>query len=793
MADSVCGKEACLTLPLAHDRAVVETLLDETNEALSLLEGRSGLSTVGLPDLRETLQRLRVGAPLSGTELLFVRSTLLIARQFRTSISLLPQESFPRLIVYLGGLPPCDKVLEEIENAIDDGGEVKDEASKLLRQLRSEVHRIDAKIKETLHKIIHSSTQSKALVEPLYTMRNGRYVLPVNASMRSSVAGIVHDSSASGMTVYVEPMAVLELSNKMRLKETEMEREIVRILEELSLACSTYVSEIGTSFGTIVELDVIMAKARLARQYRGTRPHLSGDSSFHLLKARHPLLVLQNQNAPGIVVANDITLGGNEARTLVITGPNTGGKTVLLKLVGIFAIMVRAGLMLPVSAGSSAAIFTSVCADIGDEQSLEQSLSTFSSHMKNVVEIIARCGQGWLILLDEVGAGTDPREGAALARAILEHLNQSGAVTISTTHYGELKTLAYTERGFLNGSLEFDEETLSPTYRLRLGVPGSSKATTIARRLGLDARVIDRACELIEVHEQDLQKTIDQLEVKLKEAQVKEEEAEVNRQEAQSLRLEAFEKSKEAQSTLHSAKQRQASEIDQDYQLGKDYIKQLIADLQKNPSISKAQKAQQDLERVKQELGWSDRSVKTDGLSASAPRIVLGETVKVISLNQRGIVSDVPADAAANAGALISVRCGAMKVKVTAADLEVIHVERQHFQQTPSAKKKRADGSHSLPGQRAGAPSRAVEIFVRTMNNTLDLRGQRVDDALNNLERFLDECSHAGVSPVMVIHGHGTGAVRNAVREHLRQSEYAHSFKPGEHFEGGDGVTLIQL
>jgi DNA mismatch repair protein MutS2 len=301
------------------------------------------------------------------------------------------------------------------------------------------------------------------------------------------------------------------------------------------------------------------------------------------------------------------------------------------------------------------------------------------------------------------------------------------------------------------------------------------------------------------VHEQDLQRTIDQLEVKLREAQVKEEEAEAARQEAQALRLEALENSKEAQSTLQSAKQRQAKEIDQDYQLGRDYIKHLIADLQKNPSISKAQKAQQDLDRVKHELGWADgSSSKADGQPARAPRIVLGETVKVLSLNQRGIVSDVPADAGTNPAALISVRCGAMKVRVIASDLEVIHVERPHVQQAPSAKKKRADGGHagssnSPYAQRAGTPARAVDVFVRTMNNTLDLRGQRVDDALSNFERFLDESALAGVSPVMVIHGHGTGAVRNAVRDHLRQSEYAHSFKPGEHFEGGDGVTLIQL
>jgi DNA mismatch repair protein MutS2 len=778
-ASSQGGKEQCHSLPLVSAQSEIEQLLDETKEAVYLFEARSGISATGLPDLRDTLERLEVGAALSGDELLAIRSTLTVGKKFRASLSLLAVESFPRLTAYVSGLPQAEKLVQEIETAIDDGGNVRDEASSLLRSLRRDVQKIDATIKETLLRIIHSSTQSKALTEPLYTHRNGRYVLPVNSSMRSVINGIVHDSSASGLTVYVEPIAVLELSNKLRLKETEIEREIARILDELSRSASSHFSEVDNNYSTSVQLDTIMARARVALKYKGQRPELSKNESFNLLGARHPLLVLQDSTKS--VVPNDIRLGGNDGNTLVITGPNTGGKTVLLKTLGIFSLMLRAGLLLPVSAGSTAAIFTNVCADIGDEQSLEQSLSTFSSHMKNIVEIVDQCGPGWLILLDEVGAGTDPREGAALARAVLEYLNNSGAVTISTTHYGVLKTLAYTERGFVNGSLDFDEQTLSPTYRLRLGIPGSSKATTIAKRLGLNASVIERACELVEVHDQDLQRTIDQLEVKLRQASVREEEAQRAQQQAEELRRIAEEQMRKAEVESVSLRQKHVSDIESDYKLGRDYIKHLIADLQKQPSISKAQKAQQDLEKVRDELGWKAAPQADHG-----PAIAVGQTVKVLSLNQRGIVADVPSEALKNSEVPIMVRCGNLKIKVPVSDLEIIGYERpQKIHQNKQKQKEVTPGPRTKSG--------TIDVFVRTSANTLDLRGKRVEDALSSLDRFLDENLLNGVSPLMIIHGHGTGAMKSAVRDYLNNSEHRGSFRPGEVYEGGDGVTMVSL
>jgi DNA mismatch repair protein MutS2 len=779
-ADSIGGKELCWKLELASQRAVIEQLLDETNEGMFLHQARSGMSAAGLPELSDVLERLQIGATLSSTELLAVRTTLVIGRKFRSNLSQLEPDHFPRLTAYASGLPQAEKLIEEIENAIDDGGTVKDKASPLLRSLRHEVQKFDGMIKDTLQRIIHSAHQAKALTDPLYTQRNGRYVLPVNASMRSSVNGIVHDSSASGLTVYVEPIAVLELSNQQRLKQSEIEREIARILEVLSRFAISHVEAIASTYATNLQLDAIMARARVSNKYKGERPEISNDERFNLRNARHPLLVLQDEQA--VVVANDIVLGGSAGNTLIITGPNTGGKTVLLKTIGIFSLMLRAGLLLPVSPGSSAAIFTNVSADIGDEQSLEQSLSTFSSHMKNIVDIVEQCGPGSLILLDELGAGTDPREGAALARAVLEYLNKSGAVTISTTHFGELKTLAYTEPSFVNGSLDFDEQTLSPTYKLRLGIPGSSKATTIAKRLGLKDSVIDRAQALIEVHEQDLQRTVDLLEVKLREATVREEEAQFAKQQAELLKKNTEEQMRQLEIDSKTLRQKHINELESDYKLGQDYIKHLIADLQKQPSINKAQKAQQEMKKVRDELGW-----KAAPDAGKAPEIAVGQAVKVLSLNQTGVVAEIAPETIKDPVSLVTVRCGNLRLKVPKSDLEIIgHQQHKQIQQAKQPKQNTLSNNYRTKGN-------AIDVFVRTASNTLDLRGKRVDDGLSELAQFMDSNLLTGTSPLMIIHGHGTGAMKSAVRDYLHDSMPKGSYRPGDSHEGGDGVTMVTL
>lgn len=778
-ADSSGGKDLCLNLELAEHRVVIEHLLDETREALAMYQARSGISAAGLPDLEEVLERLKIGASLSSAELLAVRNTLVIARKFRSNLSQLETEHFPRLTAYVPGLPQAEKLIQEIDNAIDDGGNVKDKASPLLRSLRQEVLKFDGMIKDTLQRIIHSATQAKALTDPLYTQRNGRFVLPVNASMRSSVSGIVHDSSASGLTVYVEPIAVLELSNQQRIKQAEIEREIARILEVLTRFAVSHMDAVASTYTTCMQLDAIMARAKIAFKYKGERPEISRDERFNLLNAKHPLLMLQDEEST--VVPNDVILGGSAGRTLIITGPNTGGKTVLLKTIGIFSLMLRAGLLLPVSPGSTAAIYTRVCADIGDEQSLEQSLSTFSSHMKNIVEIVDQCAAGSLVLLDELGAGTDPREGAALARAVLEYLNQSGAVTISTTHFGELKTLAYTEPSFINGSLDFDEQTLSPTYKLRLGVPGSSKATTIAKRLGLNINVIERAQALVEVHDQDLQRTVELLEVKLREATVREEQAQQAKQQAEELKQFTEEQMRKLEVDTRALRQKQINDIESEFKLGKDYIKHLIADLQKQPGMAKAQKAQQEIEKVRNELGW--KSIEED----RAPTLEVGQNVKVLSLNQIGVVTEITTETAREP-AQVTVKCGNLRIKVPKSDLEMIGKEKQkQLQQN----KQKLTVKVEAPTHRTRGST--IDVFVRTAANTLDLRGKRVDDGMADLVQFLDDNLLTNTSPLMIIHGHGTGAMKNAVRDYLHKQMPKGSYRSGDIHEGGDGVTMVTL
>jgi DNA mismatch repair protein MutS2 len=778
------GKELCLDLEPHTEKALIRELLAETDEAASLIQARTALATQGLPELRETTQRLSAGAALSVRELLDVRNTLRLSRAAKNSLSLLETATFPALTKFIPQLHALENLVRSIDDAIDDSVQVRDSASTKLGALRREVHRIDVQIKEELTRIIHSSTLSKSLQEPLYTQRGGRYVLPVQASMRQNIPGIVHDSSASGLTVYVEPMAVLELANRMRMRETEIEYEIARILEELTSAASKHSGEIESSYRTMIELDFIFARARLALKYNGTLPGISEDGVLDFKAARHPLLILQEKSAVSSVVPNDLKLGG-EHRTLVITGPNTGGKTVLLKTVGLLSLMVRAGLLLPVSSGSQAVIFSNISADIGDEQSLEQSLSTFSSHMQNIVEIVRNAHQGSLLLLDEVGAGTDPREGAAIARAVLERLNESGAITITTTHFGELKILAYTQPGFLNASLDFDEETLSPTYRLRIGVPGSSKATTIASRLGLGSDIVERANALVLQEAQDLQQVIERLELKLRELAVQEEYTRQDRAKAQQLADEADRRMHELEREQKKLRSQYANEIEDEFKIARDSLREMIASLQRQPSSQRAQQAQKEIDILRKELKWIEPVVQAQ---AGPAKLTVGQSVRVLSLNQIGTVESLPEDEQKSGDAVATVRAGAMRIKVPLTDLQPV-VAQGGSKAAKSAKPPQPRKQST----RQSTQDFSAPIFVRGGSNTLDLRGQRLEPAMASFERFLDESLLNHVSPIMIIHGHGTGALKSAVREILKTSNYPVQFRPGENYEGGDGVTIIEF
>lgn len=777
-AHTAQSRELCLNLMPSSGLNVCQILLEETKEAASLIESRSGFNFEQLPDLTETIQRLKAGASLSGKELAFIKHALTATRLTRSSLSLLDKASFPQLTKFANELFSLEKLANEIQAAIEDDGEVKDSASPTLNQLRRQVHHLDNQIRDELTKIIHKNAQSKVLQEPIFTKRNDRYVLPVVASMRGSIDGIVHDSSASGLTVYVEPISVVELENKLRLKQAEIEREIARILSQLSASCQAHHGEIEISFNTLIQLDFIMSRARLGLKYNGYCPPLAKDGPLKLIAARHPLMVLREKAQGTQTIPNDIKLSADE-RSFIITGPNTGGKTVYLKTAGLLSLMIKSGLSLPVQSGSEALYFNEIYADIGDEQSIEQNLSTFSSHMTNIVEIIDATKQGDLVLLDEVGAGTDPKEGAALARAILEQLNSAMVYTIASTHYGELKTLAYAIKGFINASLKFDEANLAPTYHLQIGIPGSSKATTMARRLGLNASVVEAAEKFLLAGEADLQKTIEQLESKLKElAQLEELALSANKsaalKESEALaQLAAIEKEKEKLKSTY------ARQLEEDLHLAQETIRSTIKDLQSKPSSQKAQQAQKEMSEIRQALHWADNET---GKSLPGD-IKVGQRVKVTSLNQTGIVLEIPSSIEATSQATVKV--GNFPVKVAVTDL--IIVDHSQAIKPPKSQKMK------YQSQPVTASSAQVNVFVQTAANTLDLRGHRVLEAMDELEKFLDHSTVANISPIMIIHGHGTGAVKSAVRDYLKTSSYVDSSRPGETYEGGDGVTVVEL
>lgn len=784
-ARSALAKEMCLIGDLKQTSNLddVRILLDETEEAVSVLESNSQLLQDIIPDLRPVLAVLKSGGMPQPLDLYAVSRFLGMVKSTRTSLSLLSSDSFPRLAAHIPRLSPLEELRREISRCIDEGGNIADDASPQLRQIRNSIRKLHVKIKDELQSLIHSSKMAKVLQEPIYTIRNGRYVLPVNANSRSTVSGIVHDSSHSGLTVYVEPVSVIEPTNQIRLNEVEEERETVRILTELGNICRQHLEVIDTNYGALTELDIIMARARLAIKCGGNKPDivdglsLPEKAELQLYKNRHPLLVLHGVAS---VVPNDLHLKG---RTLIITGPNTGGKTVLLKQIGLTCLMVKCGLLPPTGKGSVVPLFKHIWADIGDEQSLEQNLSTFSSHMKNIVQVVSGASPGTLVLLDEIGVGTDPQEGAALAQSVLENLNDSGALTVSTTHYGELKALGYTKAGFLNGSLEFDESTLTPTYKLLVGIPGSSKGTVIARRLGLKQSVVDRSEEILSQTKDESQALMTELTQKLKEVSSHETWLKENKQTLQSekenLKTEKQELEKQRQQMLD----KMTGDLFFEINAARDLVGQITRELQSQPNLARAQKAQDELKRIKSELKWTQAAHNQKKDEPGTASFNVGQTVEIKSLGQFAVIDSIQENQE------VWVISGRARVRLSLSD--IVPAEAQKKKQ---AKKNKIRESKSLKKESSKMHTKhEIAGFVRTSVNTLDLRGRRADDAQIELEAFLDRVSLQNISPVMIIHGHGTGALKVLVRNHLSLAPSIQAHRPGDSHEGGDGVTIASL
>jgi len=759
------GRELALALQPATDASEVRRRQEETSEARALQDVRPDLSLGGARDVRPLLGRARVGAMLLPPDFLEIRQTLLSARTLKRSITRLGSQ-FPHLARLAQWLEECTDLVNEVERCINDRGEVQDAASPTLARIRGELSVARDRLMERLQRLIGSAEVGPHLQEALITQRSGRYVIPIRAEAKSRVPGIVHDQSGSGATVFIEPLATVELNNRWRELELEEQHEIERILAALTAQVAENGDLIERTVEILAQLDLAFAKGRYSYELRAVAPRLweagrpPGEprppAPLSLLKARHPLL------APETVVPIDVWLG-SDFRVLVITGPNTGGKTVALKTVGLLALMHQAGLHLPADADSILPVFNGVYADIGDEQSIEQSLSTFSSHMSTIIGILRRAGPGSLVLLDELGAGTDPVEGSALAQAIIRTLLSRDLLAVGTTHYSELKLFAYATPGVSNASVEFDLETLSPTYELTIGLPGRSNALAIASRLGLPQELVQEATTLVRAEDREA----DALLGEIKQA----------REEAQEALGWARQVQAEAE-TLRQALARELATIDETRRQAVDEARAqaqrelgaVRAELRSISAGLVTETLTQDwLRQASERVRLLEKEVRpAPALAKPAPPggpLGLGDTVLVTSLGQTGELVGLAGDEA-------EVRVGSFRLRTRRGELELRHRAASELQPEP------------LGPRVATAPSPGLE---------LDLRGQRVEEALPRLEKYVDNAYLAGLPYVRIIHGKGTGTLRQVVRDALAQNPLVASYRAGEREEGGDGVTVAQL
>ena len=758
------GAQLARELEPVHTAAEAQWLLGETDAAFVAMAKYGAPSFYGMKNVTNPLRRAQAGGGLGLRELLDIGATLRTIRgltQWWGKSGNVTTALTPRFEV----LAPNKYLEEKIFTCIVNEEEVADNASPALASIRRKIRAASQRVRDQLDKLIHSQAHQKHLQESIVTQRGGRYVVPVKAEFRGEVPGLVHDTSASGATVFVEPMSVVEANNEIRVLRSDEQDEIARILLELSGEAGSFADSIIGSYHYAVELDLIFAKAQVAYKMKAVVPQVGEDGKIALHAARHPLIAKEK------VVPTDITLGV-EFDTLIITGPNTGGKTVALKTIGLLTLMAMCGLMIPAGEGSRVAVFRHILADIGDEQSIEQSLSTFSSHMVNIIHIFEVADNSSLILLDELGAGTDPVEGAALAEAIIQELRGRGVRLACTTHYAELKAYAIQTPGVENGSCEFDVATLRPTYRLLIGVPGKSNAFAITQRLGMDTAIVDRARELVSREgnafeqvvgrlEEDRRKMEDELEALRASAA----QAKANAEASQRLKDEA-----EAQAKKEIDRARQeAAQIVQKTRQRADALVGELEELrrQKNKQLSAEQKAR--LRSGLKELESSSDPVhqrRDDNYVLPRP-LVVGDEVLLYDIDKEATVLELPKDGT------VLVQAGIIKTRVPLGNVRLLS-KRQ-------LKKKN--------------PTRTVTKNVSTpeTSSSLDLRGQTVEEALMEVDNFLDRASRMHLSQVTIIHGKGTGALRTAVQQHLRRCSQVKSFRLGTYGEGESGVTIAEL
>ncbi len=778
--------------PTAEKAAALRPLTDlkealrlqsETQEAFSLLVTTPDLTIGGARDVREQVDLASHGGVLTPIDLLDVKSTLIagrtLARRFERA-----SESYPRLAEMAAQMPLPVGLIDAITRAISDRGELLDSASAKLAIIRRDLRVVHERLLTKMQRMISDSNIAQYLQETLVTQRDGRYVLPLRADFKGRVRGIVHDQSSSGATLFVEPLSVVELNNQYRELQLSERDEERRILQALSDEIGAFSHEIAELIDIIAEIDLVLAKAKYAEEIDALEPGLVefprkgrpiGDDSEHpgsvirLFDARHPLL------DPETVVPVDVVLDP-ETYALIVTGPNTGGKTVTLKTVGLLALMAQSGLHIPVGSGSEISVFKKISADIGDEQSIEQSLSTFSGHITNIIRILGQADRKSLVILDELGAGTDPQEGAALARALLTHLLERSITTLVTTHHPELKAFAHGMPGVTNASVEFDLESLQPTYHLTIGLPGRSNALAIAERLGMPEGIVNRARAEINPEDLRAETLLEEIHRQRDLARQARVDAEQARQEIDQLRSELVERLEqiedERRQVLDQARQEARAKVEK--------LDQELAALRK--SLAKARQPLDALETVEKDVAALEQEyeepverlpLKDEEIIYDRP-IRLGDKVQLRSLNTRGVVTSLGEEE-------LEIQVGSLRVRTRLSEVEPVSREEDVDAAQELAKGRQMVREHET---RVDAPSPGME---------LDLRGQRADEALDQLERYLDAAYLARLPFVRIIHGKGTGKLRQAVRESLGGNPHVRSFEPGGVSEGGDGVTVAKL
>ena len=764
-------KERCLSLLPSTSLSEITKAQQQTKDAMnrSLKKGR--LDCSGIKPLSSAIRRVEIGGTMNIEELLGLCKLLETARRVkaygRKEREDIPSDSLSELF---DGLEPLSPLCDEIRRCIISVDEISDDASSNLKSIRRSIRSTGDRIHAQLNQMLNNQNVRNCLQDFVITMRNGRYCLPVKAEAKSQITGMVHDQSSSGSTLFIEPMAVVNLNNELKELSIKEQDEIAVILATLSAKAGEYIPAIETDYQILTELDFIFAKAAYALEYNGITPHFNTERKIRILKGRHPLLDAKK------VVPIDISLG-SDFDQLVITGPNTGGKTVSLKTVGLLTLMGQAGLPIPSGDRSELAVFDDIFADIGDEQSIEQNLSTFSSHMTNIIHILKEANEHSLVLFDELCAGTDPTEGAALAVSILSYFHSRGIRTMATTHYSEIKIYALTTSGIENACCEFDVETLSPTYRLLIGIPGKSNAFAISKKLGLSDTLIEDARTRISSNEQNFEDLLSDLEASR--ITIEKEQAEINRYKSEiaALKQQLKNKQEKLDESRDAILRKAKEEANQILQEAKDTADEAIRNFNKygttRPSIQEMEKQRTNIrEKMAANEKKSSKEKDTAIYNPKVPKkLRIGDSVKVLSMNLTGTVHSLP-----NAKGDLFVQMGILRSQVNIKDLVLIE------DAAPGSKKYAKTGAGKLKMSKSASVSTEINLI-----------GKTVDEAIALLDKYLDDAYLAHLPSVRIVHGKGTGALRSAVQSHLKRQSYIKSFHLGEFGEGDAGVTIAEF